>query len=466
MPTTEPLYGHLSFDAFGNELGAADRSGRARLAFLEVAIGRALLHRADRAHAAVALVGAALEQDDLARRFLGAGERAAHHHRVGAGGDRLGDVARVADAAVGDQRNAAAGERLRDGVDRHHLRHADAGDDPRRADRARADADLDRVGAGLDEVERGLAGGDVAADDVDVGKVALDPAHALDDAGAVAVRGVDDDDVDAGADEQLGALLGAVADADRGADAKLAVRVARGVREARLLGDVLDRHQAAQLEGVVDDQDALELLAVHQRLALGERRAFADADEALARRHDLLHRRVEAGLEAQVAIGDDADDDLALQHRKAGDAVRLGEAHHFAHRHLGRDRDRIAQHARLVALDARHLGGLLLRRQVLVDDADAAFLRQGDRQARLGDGVHRRRDERQVEADVARERGREIGVARQDAGERRDEQHVVERQRFAQKAHGKLRSQKRIIRMQVQSTGLRTPGYALGRGRR
>ena len=210
----------------------APPTGRARLAFLEVAVRRALLHRADRAHAAVALVGAALVQDDLARRLFGAGEGAAHHHGVGAGGDRLGEVARVAHAAVGDQRHAAAGERLGDGVDRHDLRHADAGDDARGADRARADADLDRVGAGLDQRQRGGAGGDVAADDVDVREVALDPAHALDDAGAVAVRGVDDDDVDAGAHEQLDALLGALADADRGADAQLAVRVARGVRES------------------------------------------------------------------------------------------------------------------------------------------------------------------------------------------------------------------------------------------
>ena len=70
-------------------------------------------------------------------------------------------------------------------------------------------------------------------------------------------------------------------------------------------------------------------------------------------------------------------------------------------RDVGRDRDRVAQHARFVALDARHLGRLLLGREVLVDDADAAFLRDGDRQARLGHGVHRRRHERQVQADVA-----------------------------------------------------------------
>src|SRR6185436_13845185 len=100
----------------------------------------------------------------------------------------------------------------------------------------------------------------------------------------------------------------AVADADRGADAELALRVARRVRKARLLGDVLDRHQTAQLERIVDDEDALEPVAVHQRLALGERRTLADADEAITRRHDLLDRGVEPRLEAQVAVGDDADD--------------------------------------------------------------------------------------------------------------------------------------------------------------
>ena len=67
-----------------------------------------------RAHAAVGLVGAALKQLDLARRFFGAGEQAAQHDGVGAGGERLGDVAGIADAAVGDQRHAGARQRLGD----------------------------------------------------------------------------------------------------------------------------------------------------------------------------------------------------------------------------------------------------------------------------------------------------------------------------------------------------------------
>src|ERR1019366_5499476 len=339
-------------------------------------------------------------------------------------------VTREADAAVGDERHAAAGDRLGNRTDRHHLWHADAGDDARRADRARADADLHRARPRRDEGERGGAGGDVAPDDIDVGEVALDPAHALDDALAVAMRGVDDDRVDTDAHQQLGALLGALADTDRGADAEFALRIAGRARKARLLGDVFYRHQTAQLEGIVDDDDALELFLVHQRLAFGERGAFAHRDELLAQRHDLFDRRVEPGFEAKVTIGDDADDRLSLHDRKARYAARFRQLDHLAHRHLGPDGDRIAEHSGLVALDLGDLGRLLLRRQVLVDDADAAFLRQRDGQACFGHGVHRRRNERQVQADVAGKNSGEAGVARQDTRERRDQQHIVEGQRF------------------------------------
>ncbi len=63
--------------------------------------------------------------------------------------------------------------------------------------------------------------------------------------------------------------------------------------------------------------------------------------------------------------------------------------------------------------------------KILVDNADAAFLRDGDRQARLGDGVHRRRNERDVELDVARQTGLQADVAGQDSGVGGNEENVV-----------------------------------------
>jgi hypothetical protein len=70
---------------------------------------------------------------------------------VGAGGERLGEIAGIFDAAVGDHRHVGFLRGLDRIHDRGELRHADAGDDARGADRARADADLDRVGAGIDQ---------------------------------------------------------------------------------------------------------------------------------------------------------------------------------------------------------------------------------------------------------------------------------------------------------------------------
>src|SRR6516164_9250703 len=97
-------------------------------------------HGADRAHAAIGLVGAALIKKDLTRRLVGAGKQRSHHGAVGAGGERLGEIAGIFDAAVGDDRRVAPArdlDRIHDGGE---LRYADTGDHARGADRAWTDA--------------------------------------------------------------------------------------------------------------------------------------------------------------------------------------------------------------------------------------------------------------------------------------------------------------------------------------
>src|SRR5690606_18091236 len=162
---------HPALDALRHQLVGVGR-------ILEVAVLGPLLHRAQRTHAAVALVAAALEQLDLARGFLGAGEQAADHHRGGTGGDRLADVAGVADAAVGDQRDALL-QRLGHQVDGGDLRHAHARDHAGGADRTGTHTDLHRVSAGVIQRQGGFAGDDVAADHLHLREVLLDPRHAV-----------------------------------------------------------------------------------------------------------------------------------------------------------------------------------------------------------------------------------------------------------------------------------------------
>ena len=62
---------------------------------------------------------------------------------------------------------------------------------------------------------------------------ALDAVDRVEHVLRMAVRGVDDDDVDAGVDQQLGALEALVADGGRGGDAQAALLVLAGVRDWR-----------------------------------------------------------------------------------------------------------------------------------------------------------------------------------------------------------------------------------------
>ena len=117
---------------------------------------------------------------------------------------------------------------------------------------------------------------------------------------------------------------------------------------------------------------------------------------------------------------------------RAEHAQLLGKRHDLPYRVLRGDDDRVAQDAGFVALDLRDLGGLVGNAEVFVHDADTAFLGDGNGKPRFGHGVHGRRHQRQVELDVARKLRGERGVLGQNLGVSRDQQHVVEGQRFAE----------------------------------
>src|SRR5690606_1677328 len=112
--------------AVGNAALDAPGHGR-RGVILEVAVAGPRLHGAQRAHAPVDLVGATLVDLQFAGALLGAGEEAADHDAGSAGGDGLDDVARVADAAVGDDRHAVTVGLAGAVVDGGDLGHPDPG---------------------------------------------------------------------------------------------------------------------------------------------------------------------------------------------------------------------------------------------------------------------------------------------------------------------------------------------------
>src|SRR5205807_5834538 len=90
--------------------------------------------------------------------------------------------------------HAAALETLDGAGNRGNLRHADAGDDPRGADRTGPDADLYRIRPGSQERLGPLDGRDVAGDHVDL-EAFLEFLDRVDDVARMAMRRIHDEDV-------------------------------------------------------------------------------------------------------------------------------------------------------------------------------------------------------------------------------------------------------------------------------
>jgi hypothetical protein len=141
----------------------------------------------------------------------------------------------------------------------------------------------------------------------------------------------------------------------------------------------------------------------------------------------------QVALEPHVAVGEDADRALvAVDHRQAADVVAAHQRQRVLEPTLGADRHRVDHDAALGLLDLGDLAGLLLDRQVLVQEPDAALAGHADRRRRLGDRVHRRADQRHPQRDLGRQPRRDIDVLGHHLAERRSQEHIVERQRLAQ----------------------------------
>ena len=84
-----------------------------------------------------------------------------------------------------------------------------------------------------------------------------------------------------------------------------------------------------------------------------------------------------------------------------------GQPDELGHRLVRTDGDGVTDDAAFVLLLGPDFTGLSLDGHVLVDDSDAAFLSQRDRQPRLRHRIHGRRHERNVQANVFGQTGSE-----------------------------------------------------------
>ena len=342
------------------------------------------------------------------------------------------DVAGELDAAVADDGDGAF-EGLAGVVDGGELGDAHAADDAGGADGTGADADLDGVGAGVAQGDGGLAGGDVAGDDVDVGVMLGDPAHHVHDAFGVAVGGIDDHDVHLLLRQALHApvIARAAGDGGRDAQAVLGVAVVGGVLVLDELLHVGEGVEPGEAAVFVHQRQFADFVCAHDFVGLFQRGAGGGGDGGLG--HDGREFLAAAVGIAQILAGDHAHQAILVV--EDGEAAELEAAaalfgQQVGHFVVGVEADGALDEAVEVVLDAGDLRGLLFLVQVFVDAADAAGQGHRDGHRRLGHRVHRRGHEGDVHLLAAGQARLQACVVRQKVRVLCHQRHVVVRQTF------------------------------------
>ncbi len=231
------------------------------------------------------------------------------------------------------------------------------------------------------------------------------------------------------AEQRLDAVEFALAGPGGGGHAQPTMLVLRGVREELRLFDILDGDEAGAAVFPVDDHQLLDAVLVQEALGILARDVLAHRHQ-LVLGHQLGDRLVGIAGKAHIAVGDDAGEPAAaaFDDRNARDLVVGHQPQRVGQGLVRVDRHRVDHHPGLEFLDLADFGGLLVDRQVAMNDAEPAGLGHRDRERALGHRIHRRRDQGDAELDLAGDAGSRLSLARHDARGGGNEHHIVEGQ--------------------------------------
>src|SRR5262245_5820445 len=239
------LVRHLPFNPFRDQLL------RVFHICLAIAVSASLTHGTERTHSPINFVGSPLIENRFPGALFGPREKAADHHRVSSGRQRLCDIAGKFDPAVGDDGHVAARRGFSTTANRRNLRHADAGYDTRRANRTRPDTDLDDVDAGVYQGRRSLVGGHIAAGNIEINVAPPNLTHRIEDILRVTMGRVYSEQVYSGSYQRLHSFFPVGANAHGRANTQPAPLILTGIRILNLFLNIFDRDQSLELEVLV-----------------------------------------------------------------------------------------------------------------------------------------------------------------------------------------------------------------------
>ena len=221
----------------------------------------------------------------------------------------------------------------------------------------------------------------------------------------VSVGGVDDDGVGTGLHQRCDAVECVDGHAHTGSHTQAALVVLAGHGFVLGLGDVLIGDESHQVVVLVHHGQFLYLVLLQYLCSGGQVGLLIGSDEMLARHH-LVDLSVEAVLKAEVAVGDDAHQQVVLiHHGNTADVILCHHGERLTDRASLAYGDGVVNHAVLGTFHDSHLASLFLNRHVFVYHADTALSCYRYGHGCLGHGIHGCSDKGDVEANVTGEPG-------------------------------------------------------------
>ena len=313
----------------------------------------------------------------------------------------------VYDAAVRADRHIYAGFQVifiarRGNLDqRGRLTAADALLLAGNADRAAADADLDKVRARVREEAEAFPIDDVARADLD--RVAIILAHPRERTAlplGKALGGIDAQHIRAGLD-QSGYALGIIAGINARAHNIALMLVKQFERICLVAVIVLAEHQINKMLLLIHQRERIKLMIPYDIVGDLERGVRRRGNQLFKRGHELGHLHVgfHTG-NAVIAAGDDAEQSAGsravVRDRNGGVAGPRFQVEDIRQRLIRLDVGIGYDKAGLVAFDAGHHRGLALDGLRAVNKGNAALLRKRDRHAVVRNRLHDGRNHRDV----------------------------------------------------------------------
>ena len=231
-----------------------------------------------------------------------------------AGGNGFGNVAGVADTAVGDDADFTSGKGFGDVADGRDLRHTNTCDDAGGADGAGTNANFNHIRTNIRQSNGGFSGGNVAADDDEFRELTAQFAHAIKHAFGMAVGSIHHQHVHARFGEQFDAFFAVAAGANGCTNAQAFVTVLAGKGVVTRTAQVFDGNKAFQAVFVVNKQHFFDASFLQQQFDFAGTCRFFGGNESILRGHVVAHEFVVFGI-TQVAAGNDADHFAVLNHR-------------------------------------------------------------------------------------------------------------------------------------------------------